>query len=141
MIILEYTKEDETLPDLKYSHREDGAFDLYSKETVIIPPHSERQVGTGICMRIPRGYTGLIRSRSGLKFKREMHCFHGLIDAGYVGEIQLLIANDHVEPQTIQKGERCAQMVIVPVPEVLLVQRSKLKDTERGSKGFGSTDS
>lgn len=108
---------------------------------VTIAPGTTYFVKTGIAMEIPKQYAGFIYARSGLASKRGLrpaNCV-GVIDSDYRGEIMVALHNDSDVPQTINHGERIAQMVITPYlrPEFKIVD--DLTDTERGAGGFGHT--
>ncbi len=117
----------------------DAGLDLYSVEDVAIQPGDRFVVKTGIAMEIPFGYAGLVWDKSGLAAKKGLKTMGGVIDAGYRGEIQVVLANLGNEPHTIAVGDKIAQLLIqkVELPEVSEV--SELSDSERGDGGFGST--
>lgn len=98
-------------------------------------------IHTGIAVRIPEGYTGLVCARSGLACKRSLAPANkvGVIDPDYRGEIMVAL-HDHSDlPATIRGGERIAQLLIVPCPQCEIAEVASLDDTARGSGGFGST--
>lgn len=116
--------------------------DLYSaQDEMTIPPHSTVFVGTGIATEIPTGYVGLVFARSGLACKRSLAPANkvGVIDSDYRGEIKVALHNHSDQPQTIEKGERVAQMSIIPYVYADYELCSSLEETERGAGGFGST--
>ena len=97
--------------------------------------------GTGLAFDIPEGYALFIFSRSGHGFKhntRLSNCV-GLVDADFVGEVKVKLTRDDDEPLSVEIGDRIAQAVLMPAPQVELVETTKLKETNRGEKGFGST--
>ena len=106
---------------------------LQSGETKLIP--------TGIAMEIPAGYVGLIYARSGIACKRGLAPANkvGVIDSDYRGEILVALYNQSDSPQTVERGERIAQIVITPYLTVRFEQAEKLDETVRGEGGFGST--
>ncbi|MBQ7543045.1 MAG: dUTP diphosphatase [Clostridia bacterium] len=106
---------------------------LQSGETKLIP--------TGIAMEIPAGYVGLIYARSGIACKRGLAPANkvGVIDSDYRGEILVALYNQSDAPQTVERGERIAQIVITPYLTVRFEQTEKLDETVRGDGGFGST--
>lgn len=120
-----------------------AGFDLYvdcDTETTI-KPHETRLLQTNIAFEIPKGYMGGVFARSGLSTKmglRPATCV-SVIDSDYRGSVGLPIHNDTNEEKIIKPYERVAQMIIIPVPQIELVQVDTLSDTERGSNGFGST--
>lgn len=122
---------------------ESAGYDLYATtdKDIQIPPHSNAKIGTGIAMSIPNGFFGGIFARSGIATKRNMrpsNCV-GIVDSDYTGEIIVSIHNDSTETKTIQRGERIAQLVIVPYLSVMFDEVNELDETDRGDGGFGST--
>lgn len=117
--------------------------DLYActDESVTINPHETVLIHTGIAMEIPVGYAGLIYARSGLASKRNLAPANkvGVVDSDYRGEVMVAIHNHGTIPQTIEHGERIAQMVITPFLSVSFTETDNLTDTVRGEGGFGST--
>ncbi len=129
----------ELLP--KKEHHDDAAFDMRSRENVIIQPKKPKLVGTGIFLELPSGYEAQVRPRSGLAAKHSLTVLNtpGTVDAGYRGEVKVIIFNAGEEDYEIHIGDRIAQMVINKLPDVELVLSEKLTKTTRGSGGFGST--
>lgn len=125
---------------------EAAGYDLYAHigmEELAIQPHTTVKVGTGVAVSIPSGYFGAICARSGLAAKkglRPANCL-GVVDADYTGEIMVALHNDTDEYQTIENGERIAQLVVIPFLPIEFNVVSELAETERGSGGFGSTGS
>ena len=123
----------------------DGAagFDLcaYTDGDTTIQPHQTVRVGTGIAAEIPSGYFGGLFPRSGLSAKKGIRLANcvGVIDSDYRGEIIAALHNDSDEAQTISKGERIVQLVIIPHMTGSATQKNQLSETERGTNGFGST--
>ena len=117
--------------------------DLYSAEDadVVIEPGETKFIGTGLAMEIPEGYVGLVYARSGLACKRGLAPANkvGVVDSDYRGEIKVALHNHGKEAQTVEKGERIAQMVIAPYLSVNYEEADELSETERGEGGFGST--
>lgn len=109
--------------------------------SVTLGPGATHFIKTGIAMEVPKQYAGLIYARSGLASKRGLrpaNCV-GVIDSDYRGEIMVALHNDSDVPQTINHGERIAQMVITPYIRPEFVETDDLTDTERGEGGFGHT--
>jgi dUTP pyrophosphatase len=99
-------------------------------------------VGTGIAVAIPEGCAGLVLPRSGLAARHGITLTNapGLIDAGYRGEVRVLLLNtDTSEPFEVAVGDRIAQLVIVDVPEVEFTEAQELTESARGTGGFGSS--
>jgi dUTP pyrophosphatase len=120
----------------------DAGLDLYSAESGRIEPGERMSIGTGIAVAIPDGHAGLVLPRSGLAARHGIALVNapGLIDAGYRGELRVLLLNtDRDEAFVIEPGDRIAQLVIVTLPEVELCERASLSEAARGSRGFGSS--
>ena len=115
--------------------------DLYALDGAEIPVGQTVLIHTGIAMEIPEGYAGLIYARSGLASKRGLAPANkvGVVDADYRGEIMVALHNHSSQPQTVEAGERIAQLVITPFLRVDFEEVSDLSDTDRGVGGFGST--
>lgn len=120
------------------AHPSDAGMDLYADETVTIPHFGRAVVKTGIAVAIPEMYVGLIWPRSGLAAKG-ISTDAGVIDAGYRGEIGVVLTNGTVHTKTIQSGEKIAQLLIQAVWTPELTEVDSLEDTARGDCGFGST--
>ncbi len=106
-----------------------------------IIPHYRHNIPTGIKVALPPGYEMQIRPRSGLAYKNGISVINspGTIDNGYRGEITIIMINLGNEPITINPGDRIAQGVVCPIPQVELVQVDKVGETERNDGAFGST--
>ena len=121
-----------------YGHAGDAGLDLFAAENYIFMPGAVRAVQTGIKVAIPRGYVGLIWDKSGISL-RGVHKLAGVVDAGYRGEVQVVMINLGTMPFEIKAGMKIAQMLVQPVNEVQVVEVDELDDTSRGEGGFGST--
>lgn len=133
-------REDAVLPEAAY--RGDAGLDLVACESVEIAPGRRQMVATGIAVAIPEGYAGFVLPRSGLAARHGITFVNtpGLIDSGYRGELRVIVLNTDPEtPFTVEAGTRIAQLVIVPVAEVGLVEVEDLPVSERGAAGFGSS--
>lgn len=118
--------------------------DLYARlqgNTLMIQPHKNYMVQTGLAMAIPEGWVGLVFIRSGIASKKYLRLANsvGVIDSDYRGEIKLCIHNDSDCTQIIEDGEKIAQIVFVKYKDVVFYPVKDLDDTERGDGGFGST--
>ncbi len=117
--------------------------DLYAaiEEAVTIEPGETKLIPTGLAFEIPVGFAGLIYARSGLASKRGLAPANkvGVIDSDYRGEVMTALHNHGKESQTVEPGERIAQMVIAPYITASFILSESLDDTERGDGGFGST--
>ena len=132
----------EGIPVPSYAHPGDAGLDLYAAEEVTLKPFERALVPTGIKVAIPEGYAGFVQPKSGLALKHGLSIVNtpGLIDAGYRGEVGVILINfDPVETITIAKGQKIAQLVIQRVENVTVSVVDELDDTTRGEGGFGST--
>ena len=138
---LPITRVDTSVPIPSYHHAGDVAFDLSSREDVTLRPGETKAVQTGIKMAIPDGYAGLIWGRSGLARKHNLHCIAGVIDAGYRGEVAVILVNYGEASFHIEKGMRIAQMIIQEVarPSIEEVDELPVSHDGRDEGGFGST--
>lgn len=114
---------------------------LASGEPTTILPGETVFIHTGIAMAIPAGYVGLICARSGMACKRGLAPANkvGVIDADYRGEVMVALHNHGITPQTVEPGDRIAQLLIMPVAAVTFSEVNDLDETARGEGGFGST--
>lgn len=126
-----------------YAHPTDAGADIYSLEKVVIEPHTTTLVKTGIAVAVPAGYEIQIRPRSGLSLKTPLRVANapGTIDSSYRGEVCVIMENTGNSTQTIEAGDRIAQMLIVPVPMIKWEEVNELDETDRGQGGFGSSGS
>jgi dUTP pyrophosphatase len=118
--------------------------DLRSAVDVVLKPGERCRIPTGIALAIPDGYAGFVQPRSGLAARTGLGFVNspGLIDSGYRGEIQVVAINlDGQDPIDIRRGDKIAQLVILPVPRATLVEVEELPVSDRGAGGFGSTGS
>jgi dUTP pyrophosphatase len=125
-----------------YAHPGDAGLDLASATDVEVGPGERAMVPTGVAVAIPDGFAGLVLPRSGLASRHGLTLANapGLIDAGYRGEITCAMVNlDRSAPVSVRRGDRIAQLVIVPIPAVRPEWVEELPASERGSGGFGST--
>jgi dUTP pyrophosphatase len=133
---------DEGLPLPHYRHEGDAGFDLASRIDFVIEPGERAIIPTGIAAQIPRGYAGLVLPRSGLAASHGIALVNspGLIDAGYRGEIAVVLINtDKRAAFEIKRGDRIAQLVIQKIEEAAITQVAELDESSRGAGGFGST--
>ena len=120
------------------AHKADAGFDLRTPSKVIIPARSSRIISTGVHAQIPRGYVGFLKSKSGLNMKDGI-LSEGVIDALYNGSIVAKLYNHSNKEKVFEKGDKITQLVILPIPDVELVEVCHLRDAERGDNGFGSS--
>jgi len=133
---------DPDLPVPGYAHPGDAGLDLLAREDVTLPPLRRATVPTGVAIALPDGFVGLVHPRSGLARKHGITVLNapGTVDAGYRGEIQVILLNtDPDEPFTIRRGDRVAQLVVQRVARADLVEVTRLPGSDRGEAGFGST--
>lgn len=119
-------------------HEFDGGLDLYSRDDFIIEPGKSAVFDTGVHLAIPRGFAGILISKSGLNVNHDT-LSTGLIDADYTGSIRVKLYNHGDQPLQIAKKQKISQLMIVPVITPKPVQVDSLEATERGDNGFGST--
>lgn len=138
-----FTRLDRELPIPEAAHPGDAAVDLRCRVDVTLEPGERAAVPTGLAVAIPEGHAGLVLPRSGHATRHGVGVVNGpgLIDSGYRGEISVLLINHGDEPVSFRRGERIAQLAIVPVPTVEWTEVESLDETSRGSGGFGSTGS
>lgn len=120
------------------AHADDAGLDLYSLEEVRLEPGQGTLARTGVAAAVPAGHVGLIADRSSLA-RRGLKTAGGVIDAGYRGELGVVLWNISGISQKIAAGERLAQLLIVPIATPAPVDASELSVTTRGNDGFGST--
>lgn len=120
------------------AHSADAGYDLYSREDAVIHPSSGGIFDTGVHMAIPAGVCGFVKSKSGMNVKHSIQS-EGVIDSGYCGSIVVKLFNHGTKAVEIKKGQKIAQIVLLPIVTPELEQVEKLEETERGVNGFGST--
>ena len=132
-------KSDNPLPC--YAKPGDAGMDIRASEKVWLRPFNRILVPTGIYLEIPCGYECQIRTRSGMAIKQGISVLNspGTIDAGYRGEVKVILKNHCFHNWDIKKGDRIAQMVFAPVTVAEFEEVEELSDSERGDCGFGST--
>jgi dUTP pyrophosphatase len=133
-------REGARVPDRAYAG--DAGLDLATCERLSLEPGQRALVPTGIAVAIPEGYAGFVQPRSGLAAWHGIAIVNspGLIDSGFRGEIQVILLNtDREETFAAEPGERIAQLVVLPVPELTVREVEELPATERGVRGFGSS--
>ncbi len=132
-------RPDAVLP--AYAHAGDAGLDLTAVEAVRLGPGERAAVPTGLAVAIPDGWVGLVHPRSGLARRHGLTVANapGTIDAGYRGEVQVLLVNLGSDPVEVAAGERVAQLLLQEVGRARVVEVEGLDDTVRGGGGFGST--
>ena len=128
------------IENLTKAHPTDAGYDLRSIEDIEIPAHGSANINTGCCVEIPTGYVGLVKGRSGMTFKHNTEaCNAGVIDSDYRGEIHVKIHNLNDVSFKVSKGDRIAQMLVIPCLIDNAERVDTLSDTVRGTNGFGSS--
>jgi len=125
-----------------YAHPGDAGADLVSAETLRLEPGQRALVGTGVRIALPEGYAAFVVPRSGLAAKHGITIVNapGTVDAGYRGEIKVALLNTDAESAyDIARGDRIAQLIIMPVQQARFIPVDELPDSSRGDGGFGST--
>jgi len=133
-------RDEAVVPECAYEG--DAGLDLAACERVELGPGERAIVGTGLAVAIPEGYAGFVQPRSGLADRNGISIVNspGLIDSGYRGELKVILLNtDGSDPFVVEPGMRIAQLVVLPVPEVDVVEVEELPATERGVRGHGSS--
>ena len=133
-------REEAVIPERAYAG--DAGFDLAACDRHELEPGDRAVVGTGLAVAIPEGFAGFVQPRSGLAARHGLSVVNapGLIDSGYRGEIRVVLLNtDRDEPFVVEPGMRIAQLVVLPVPGLELVEVEELPESERGVRGFGSS--
>lgn len=123
-----------------YGHPGDAGLDLYSREeTLVVNPGERKLFSVGFALEFPHGYMAIVKDKSSLSVKNGLHAIGGIFDAGFRGEYNVCLANLSNESTTIEKGQKVAQLLIVPVIEATLTEVEELGDSSRGLGQFGST--
>ena len=137
---IQKVRPDAVVPSRAYAG--DAGVDLAAIERIELGPGERAVVPTGLAVAIPDGYAGFVQPRSGLASRHGITIVNtpGLVDSGYRGELMVVLHNtDRDEPFVVEAGMRIAQLVVLPIPEVELVEVEELPATERGGRGFGSS--
>jgi dUTP pyrophosphatase len=134
-------RPDALVPEQAYEG--DAGFDLAACDPVVLEPGQRAIVPTGLAVEIPEGYAGFVQPRSGLAARHGIGIVNspGLIDSGYRGEICVVLLNTAREPFSVEPGMRIAQLVIMPVASIRLIEVDELEVSSRGARGFGSSSS
>ena len=122
----------------EFAHKTDAGADLRSPVDVVIPARGSAVIDTGIHVEIPEGFTGFLKSKSGLNVNHNL-IGEGVIDSGYQGSIRVKLYNLGDKDYSIKKGDKIIQLVILPCVYCDFVEVNKFAETDRGDGGFGST--
>lgn len=125
------------------AHDADAGFDIFARERFCVCGTNDNRIGTGVHdtgvhIEIPKGYVGLLKSKSGLNVKHGLTS-EGVIDSGYTGSIVVKLYNHTHDDYWFKKGDKISQLVIVPIADATLIKVRSLDSTERGDGGFGSS--
>ena len=124
-----------------YAHPGDAGMDVRSIEEVTLSPGACALIHTGLVLMLPPNAEAQVRPRSGLALKHGVTVLNtpGTIDAGYRGEVGVILINLGTEPFVVEKGMKIAQLVVSPVAQAEVVEVTSVDETDRGAGGFGST--
>ena len=124
-----------------YAHPGDAGMDVRSIEEVTLSPGARALIHTGLVLMLPPNAEAQVRPRSGLAIKHGITVLNtpGTIDAGYRGEVGVILINLGTEPFVVEKGMKIAQLVVSPVAQAEIVEVTSVDETDRGAGGFGST--
>ena len=136
-----FRKIDESARLPEYAHPGDAGMDVFSVEDMVLPSGGRALIHTGLVMQLPPDAEAQVRPRSGLALKHGVTVLNspGTIDAGYRGEVGVILINLGDEPFHVEKGMKIAQIVVAPVTRAEVVEVSAVDATDRGAGGFGST--
>ena len=141
MIKLPFKRLDPSIELPSYAREGDAGLDLRAAHDATLEPGARELVGTGLALAIPAGFAGLVLPRSGLALGQGVTVLNapGLVDAGYRGELKVLLVNHGDAPVTVRRGDRIAQLVIQRIERAEPIEVGELPASERGAGGFGST--
>ncbi len=118
----------------------DAGYDIYSAEDIVVPARGKTAVSTNLYIELPFGFFGLVYSRSGLSFKHSIEVGAGVIDSNYRGEVKVLLYNHSDKSYYVKRGDKIAQLLVLPVAQVSWKFVDELSNSSRNEKGFGSSD-
>lgn len=133
-----YVPATNVMPAIFKAYDDDAGFDLFATETRLLWPFQTARIPVNLAVDIPPGHFGWVTGRSG-KSSLGLLVHAGIIDAGYTGQIQVVMTNVGVLPRKIRRGDRIAQLIVLSLPPVDFEMAVGLPDRRRGVKGFGST--
>jgi dUTP pyrophosphatase len=139
-LAIQRLRDDAVFPERAYAG--DAGLDLAACERLELEPGERGVVGTGLAVAIPEGYAGFVQPRSGLASQHGISVVNapGLIDSGYRGEVRVVLLNTDLGATfVVEPGMRIAQLVILSIPQLELVEAEELPESERGVRGFGSS--
>lgn len=135
-MLVKKMRDDAKLPTR--AHHDDAGIDLYACGTHTVEPHKQAMIPVGIAMEIEEGYVGLIWDKSSIGLK-SLKTLAGVIDAGYRGEVHIMIHNLGNNSYTFEHGHKVAQIIIQKVEFPEIIETEELSESKRGTGGFGST--
>lgn len=138
MFTLKVKKLDQSAKLPSAAHPGDLGCDLFALEETVIPAGGQSVARTGVALQFPDGWGGIIKDRSSMASAR-VYIAAGVIDAGYRGEVKIVLRNDGKEPYRIKAGDKIAQVVPLRAQEWRVLEVPELSDTSRSEGGFGST--
>lgn len=124
---------------LSKKYEGDAGWDIHADADFVIPQDNSKAITTNLKIGVPKGNVGLVKPRSGSSFKCKIETGAGVIDSAYRGEVMVHLYNHGFEPFHIRKGDRIAQLLILPVDTRQYITMEEVDDTDRGTDGFGST--
>lgn len=141
MYTIRFTKLNENARVPQKAHDDDAGFDLYASESVTVPARGFASVPTGLSIELPEGTEAQVRPRSGLAARYGVTVLNapGTIDAGYRGEVKVLLVNHSDTDFEAENGMRIAQLILSPVLKARFIESEELTQSDRGTGGFGST--
>ncbi|HKQ62175.1 MAG TPA: dUTP diphosphatase [Candidatus Polarisedimenticolaceae bacterium] len=141
MIELPLKRLDPSIALPSYAREDDAGLDLRAAHDAALEPGGRALVGTGLAVAVPAGFAGFVLPRSGLALSQGVTVLNapGLVDAGYRGELKVLLINHGAAPVAVRRGDRIAQLVIQRVERAEPIEVVELPASQRGAGGFGST--
>lgn len=125
--------------ELTKAHPTDAGYDIKTIEYKNIPPGKAVSIKTGLRIKLPKGTTGFIKSRSGLMFNHDIISYEGVIDESYTGEVGIKLCNMGSREYSVYPGERVAQLVVLPIFTGEVIRVETVEETDRSDSGFGSS--
>jgi dUTP pyrophosphatase len=122
-----------------YAHPGDAGMDLFGLEDFKLMPGKNHIFSLGIALEIPQGFVGIVKDKSGLSAKYQIHVLGGVFDSGYRGEYLINLINLGTKPYEFKKGDKIAQLIIFPIASAELYETKELSNTSRGEGHYGST--
>jgi dUTP pyrophosphatase len=136
-----FLRLDPELSSPQRAHHDDAGIDLRARDDTVLEPGEWAMVPTGVAVAIPEGHAGLVAPRSGLAARHGISVVNGpgVIDSGYRGELKVILINHGTTALHLNRGDRVAQLLVVPIALPEMVEVDELPDSTRGAGGFGSS--